>query len=191
MSRFFTLLLGGLSAALLLAGCHRASYSLLPSAPVASQPALVGAPPTRADSLGAVVILRGPSAWPESRIQLVQPTSAVKLFTGLPIALSSKAQRPASTSLTQQLLMRYMVAKMRNRDAASQNNARKQARAEISPAGRAGVLAFIGLVLLIIALASTAHTLDGVVGLLLLGIIGGSLLVSGVVALLIHLVSQL
>lgn len=80
---------------------------------------------------------------------------------------------------------------MRKVRAARQNTAQTQTEQEIPNAGRSGLLVLIGLILLIIALSSTAHTLDGAVVLLLLGITGSSLIAAGAVALIIELVSSL
>ncbi|RZK23017.1 MAG: hypothetical protein EOO56_06530 [Hymenobacter sp.] len=82
-----------------------------------------------------------------------------------------------------------MAAQLHKVQVARRNVAQIEKGQALSRTGRAAIIALIGAVLVAIVIGSSANSIENATGLILLGIIGYALLVTGIVLLVISLVN--
>lgn len=187
-----------------LASCGRATYSANSKMPLPdaarSMPVQQAYRPVGADSTASIVIASAslpsntlPRPNPgEAAATVARPSKVLPAAPAVPKVAAIKAAaptRPAHTSFVQKLVLKRMATQLRKVQAARQNVAQLEKGQAISKVGRAAIIALIGAVLVAIVIGASANSVETATGLILLGIIGYALLVTGIVLLVISLVN--
>lgn len=123
---------------------------------------------------------------------IVQSSRVLTAAVSIPPAAHAEgpaSSRPARTSLVQKVLLKRMAAQLHKVQVARRNVAQIEKGQALSRTGRAAIIALIGAVLVAIVIGSSANSIENATGLILLGIIGYALLVTGIVLLVISLVN--
>lgn len=217
MKAFFRLLAFG-AITTLVASCGRATYSFNskvpaylgavqaqhPATPIATTLAAVVSeeteemttPPTvgaRA-SAPAVAALQPRQAKPLAVKGLAEKKpllpATVASAPAIAQAEATASARPARPSLAQRLLVRGLMATQLHKiKAARQNLARVDKTQVMSKAGRAALIALVGAVIVAIVIAAAQNGGGDATFLVLAGIIGYALLITGIVLLVLSLVN--
>ena len=183
-----------------LASCGRATYPMSAKAPLYLGSAHLAPQQQMPAATASIVHISHPAsaAAPAQAgragdfATVTQPSGALPAAASLSNTAKTKAlapPRPGQPSLVQKILLKRMATQLHKVQVARRNVAQIARGQSLSRAGRAAIIALVGAVLIAIVIGSSANSIENATGLILLGIIGYALLVTGIVLLVISLVN--